>query len=79
LRKKLAEKPSLEMRQRIQQVLSKLEPSASAERLRALRAIQVLEYAGTAEAKEHLRTLAKGIPDARLTCEAKAALDRLAK
>lgn len=79
LRKKLAEKPSLEMRQRIQQVLSKLEPSASAERLRALRAIQVLEYAGTAEAKEQLRTLAKGVPDARLTREAKAALERLAK
>lgn len=79
LRKKLAEKPSLEMRQRIQQVLSKLEPSASAERMRALRAIQVLEYAGTAEAKEHLRTLAMGLPEARLTREAKAALERLAK
>jgi len=79
LRKKLAEKPSLEMRQRIQQILSKLEPSASAERLRALRAIQVLEYVGTTEAREHLRTLAKGLPEARLTREAKAALERLAK
>jgi RNA polymerase sigma factor (sigma-70 family) len=79
LRKKLVEKPSLEMRQRIQQVLSKLEPAASAERLRALRAIQVLEYIGTPEAREHLRTLAKGVPDARLTREAKAALERLIK
>ena len=79
LRKKLAEKPSLEMRQRIQQILSKLEPSVSAERLRTLRAIQVLEYVGTAEAKENMRALAKGVPDARLTREAKAALERLAK
>ncbi|HTU92920.1 MAG TPA: sigma-70 family RNA polymerase sigma factor [Gemmataceae bacterium] len=79
LRKKLTEKPSLEMRQRIKQVLSKLEPAASAERLRALRAIQVLEYVGTAETREHLRTLAKGVPNARLTQEAKAALKRLAK
>jgi RNA polymerase sigma factor (sigma-70 family) len=79
LRKTMAEKPSLEMRQRIQQVLSKLEPSTSAERMRALRAIQVLEYTGTAEAKKHLRTLAMGLPDARLTREAKAALERWAK
>jgi WD40 repeat protein len=78
LRKKLAEKPSLEMKQRINQVLSKLEPSASGERLRALRAIQVLEYAGTAAAREHLRMLAKGVVEARLTCEAKAVLERLA-
>jgi RNA polymerase sigma factor (sigma-70 family) len=79
LRKKLAEKPSLEMRQRIRQVLSKLEPSSSSERLRALRAIQVLEYTRTAEAREHLQVLAKGIPEARLTREAKEALERLAK
>ena len=77
LRKKLAENLSLEMRQRIMRVLSKLEPSG--EHLRALRSVQVLEYAGTAEAREHLRALAKGIPNARLTREATAALERLAK
>jgi hypothetical protein len=79
LRKKLEEKPSLEMKQRINQVLSKLDPSAPGDRLRALRAIQVLEYMGTAEAKEHLRALAKGVAEARLTREAKAALERLEK
>jgi hypothetical protein len=79
LRKKLADKPSLEVRQRIRQVLSKLEPLADAERLRALRAIQVLEYAATPEAREHLRTLAKGVPGVRLTREATAARERLAK
>lgn len=67
------------MRQRIRDVLSKLEPSASAERLRALRAVQVLEYAGTPEAKKCLEMLARGVPEARLTREAKAALRRLAK
>jgi WD40 repeat protein len=79
LRKKLTEKPALEMKQRINQVLSKLEPAASGDRLRALRAVQVLEYTGTPEAEEHLRALAKGVAEARLTREAKAALDRLAK
>jgi RNA polymerase sigma factor (sigma-70 family) len=78
LRKKMAEKNSLEMQQRIKQVLSKLEPSASAECLRALRSVQILEYVDTMEAREHLRALAKGEPDVRLTREAKASLERLA-
>jgi WD40 repeat protein len=76
LRKKLAEKPSLEVRQRIRQVL---EIPASAEQLRAIRAIQVLEYIGTAEAKECLQNLAQGVPEARVTTQAKEALKRLAK
>jgi RNA polymerase sigma factor (sigma-70 family) len=78
LRKKLADKPSLEVRQRIKHILSKLEPS-SPERLRELRAIQVLEYAGTAEAKECLRTWVKDVAYARLAREAEASLERLAK
>jgi hypothetical protein len=78
LRKKLADKPSLEVCQRIKQILGKLEPS-SPERLRELRAIQVLEYAGTAEAKACLRTWAKDVAYARLAREAEAALERLSK
>lgn len=77
LRKRLTEKPSLEVRQRLKAILDKLDPAADAERLRALRAIQVLEYIGTPEARGHLRTLAKGIPEATLTREAKAALQRM--
>lgn len=77
LRKRLTEKPPLEVRQRIKQILDKLEPTADAEHLRTLRAIQVLEYAGTPEARQHLRALAKGVAEARLTREAKAALLRL--
>jgi hypothetical protein len=47
--------------------------------LRAVRAIHVLELAGTAEAKEVLRTLAGGAPEAPVTQEARASLERLAK
>ena len=47
-------------------------------RLRDLRALQVLELAGGADARRALATLAQGALDARLTREAKAALERLA-
>ena len=69
----------LEVRQRIKQVLDKLGPLASADRMRALRAVQVLEYTNTPEARACLQALAKGMPQAQLTCQAKAALERLAK
>jgi WD40 repeat protein len=79
LRRALANRPSLEMRRRIEDVLSKLEPTPpSSETLRMLRAIEVLEYVGTPAARRCLETLAKGAPDARQTRDAKAALQRLA-
>jgi hypothetical protein len=46
--------------------------------LRALRAVEVLERIGTDEARAVLASLAGGDPEARLTGEAKASLDRLA-
>ena len=79
LRQELARKPALEVRQRIERLLAELEPAASPERLRALRAVQVLEYAGTAEAEQVLQTLARGAPEALLTRQARAALKRLIK
>jgi WD40 repeat protein len=48
-------------------------------RLRTLRALEVLERAGTAEAKRVLERLAQGAGEARLTLEAKAARQRLAR
>ncbi len=53
-------------------------PSAP-ERLRAVRAVEVLERLGTPEARRLLRELADGIPDAQQTREARAALDRLTR
>jgi hypothetical protein len=79
LRKALAGQPSPELRQRIQQLLEQLETAPSAERLQALRAVEVLEIVGTPEARRLLEALASGAPEARLTQEAKASLERLTK
>jgi RNA polymerase sigma factor (sigma-70 family) len=68
---------SLEMRSRLEQLLRRLE--LSPEWMRYLRALQVLEYSATPEARQVLQGLAEGAPGSRLTREAKAALARLAK
>jgi RNA polymerase sigma factor (sigma-70 family) len=47
--------------------------------LRGVRAVEVLERVGTAEAQQVLQELAKGAPEARLTQEAKTSLERLAR
>jgi hypothetical protein len=49
------------------------------ERLRAVRAVEALERSASTEARGLLRALAAGVPQARLTREARAALDRLSK
>ena len=49
------------------------------EQLRVLRAIEVLEYAGTPEAREVLEKLAGGGPQALRTRQSRASLDRLAR
>ena len=51
-------------------------PPIAAE-LPALRAISVLERAGTKDARDRLDRLSGGVPDLRLTREAKEALLRL--
>jgi WD40 repeat protein len=80
LRRTLEGKPTLEQRRRIEPLVNKLETAIPAgEALRALRAVRVLEYAGTPEAHRHLRELAGGAEDARLTQQAKAALSRFAR
>jgi WD40 repeat protein len=80
LRKVLAAPPSGEVRRRVEELLEKLtKPAATPEQLGTARAIEVLEQIGTAEAKQLLEALAKGAPEARLTLDAKQALERLAK
>jgi hypothetical protein len=69
---------SLEVRLRVRSLLEKLEGRhLSPERLRQLRSLEVLEYAATREARELLRQLAKGAPEAWLTREAQSVLHRL--
>ena len=78
LRKAAAGNLPLEHKRRIDLLLEKLAAPITVEQRRNLRAVEALEYIGTAEAKTLLTTLAKGAPGARLTRAAQAALDRLA-
>jgi hypothetical protein len=77
LRGRLAGKPTLECRRRCEELLAKLSV-LSGERLRAVRAVEVLEHLGAAEARTLLEKWRRGAPQARLTQEARAALERLA-
>jgi hypothetical protein len=80
LEKALQAHPSAEVRQRVERLLKRLNsPTPSPERLRTLRAVEVLEHIGTREASRLLGKLAGGAPDTALTREAKAAFKRLAK
>ncbi len=79
LGKTLAAGPPLEVRQRIERLLEKMDLLKSPERLRTLRAIEVLEHIGTPAAQEVLLRLAQGAPQAQQTREAKASLARLGK
>jgi hypothetical protein len=79
-RKALAVAPSAEARRRLEELLTQIGRETgqpSGERLRTLRAVEILERAGTAEARDALEALAQGAPGARLTEDAKAALHRL--
>jgi WD40 repeat protein len=84
LRQALKDKPNAEVRKRATALLEKIETVREEERkgrahpaVRMLRAVEVLERAGTPEAAKVLGELADGDPTARLTTEAQAALQRL--
>jgi hypothetical protein len=80
LRRALADRPALETRRRLEDLLEKLEgPVTTAEVLRPLRTVEVLEQIGTPAAQAVLTRLAQGGPGARRTEQAKASLERLAK
>jgi WD40 repeat protein len=70
---------SAEARRQVEVLLEKLPLTGSAARLRAFRAVEVLEVIDTPAARRLLERLAGGAPEARLTREAHAALDRLAR
>jgi hypothetical protein len=75
--------PSLEVRRRMERILEKIKTEQgsgpSPEVLRASRALLVLERFGTPEAKQLLEKFAAGMPEAQLTLDARAALERLNK
>jgi hypothetical protein len=75
LEKALARKNALETRQRLEKLHGKLTAVAlTGERLRSIRAIEVLERIGNAEARRLLQVLADGAPGALVTTQARAAL-----
>jgi hypothetical protein len=76
--RKLQQNPSLEVRQRLETLLEKVDGRPmTAEELRGVRAILALETIGTTDARAVLDVLAKGGPGAILTEQAKAALGRV--
>ncbi|HEX5271655.1 MAG TPA: PQQ-binding-like beta-propeller repeat protein, partial [Gemmataceae bacterium] len=80
LRKALAGRPSEEVRRRAELLLERWgDPAPRGEALRAVRAVEALEQAGTDEARDLMRRLADGADGAHLTRAAKAALRRLTR
>jgi WD40 repeat protein len=78
LDKALTGSPPLETRKRLEDLRKQLASvNLAGERLRAYRAVEVLERIGTTEARQALETLAAGAPGATLTTAAQAALRRL--
>src|SRR5205807_8349444 len=81
LRKALAGAPSAELKRRGKHLLDRIaeqeQAPLSAETVRLQRALEVLEDVGSDEAKRVLEGIAAGDPNARLTQEARSALDRL--
>jgi hypothetical protein len=78
MRQALNRKPTAEMRVRLEALLKPLRGLPPRETMRAIRAIQVLEWIGSPDAGQILEQLAHGRPEARRTQEAKATLERLA-
>ena len=80
LRAALAAKPPLEAQRRMREMVAKLRPAVlPSEVLRGVRGVQVLETIANAGARKVLAVLAGGAAGARLTQEAQASLERLAR
>ena len=78
LQKASASPLSLESKQRVDQLLVKLDQNKlSPHHLQQLRALEALEHIGSSQARDFLNELAQGAQAARVTREAQACLDRL--
>jgi hypothetical protein len=80
LRRALTNDPPVDLGQRVRRLLDKVSgiPHLPGQR-RELRAVELLELMGSSEARQVLATLAGGAPGARLTQEARHAVQRLAQ
>jgi DNA-binding beta-propeller fold protein YncE len=80
MRKALAQKPSLEARRRLKELLERLKVrELPTDVLRDLRALEVLERLDARDAEPLLEALARGAPEDRRTQEAQATLRRLSR
>ena len=79
LQEVLKQSPSTELRHRAEKLIEEISapPLPGGGDVRSARALEVLENVNTPEARGLLRSLADGRPDAGLTREAKAVLERL--
>jgi hypothetical protein len=78
LEKALGGQINLETQRRLEQLHAKLTTAPlGGSRLQMVRAIEVLERIGSAEARQLLGTLANGAPGALATTQSRAALARL--
>jgi RNA polymerase sigma factor (sigma-70 family) len=77
LRKAMASNPPPESRRRLGELIELQMGRTPPERLREMRAVEVLEHCGTPEARALLKELAGGASEASLSWEAAAALRRL--
>ena len=80
LRRALENKPSLEVRRRIEQLLEEMPDGPDKVRAdpREVRAVELLEDIGSGEARRVLQALADGLEESELSQEARASLGRLA-
>lgn len=78
LRKTIEQPPSLEAQNRAERLLRKMS-ELNAEGRQVLRAVEVLENVATPEAVKLLQRLESGAPEARLTMEAREALERMSR
>lgn len=75
LKRSLGASKSTEQTKRISSLLQKI--SNAPEPLQALRAMQVLEAIATPDAEQIIRELAQGLPESRVTQEARATIQRM--
>ena len=79
IRKEMKGNPTLETRRRLEQILNTIPDIPGPDTVRTIRAIMVLERIGSLESQSVLETLARGVPGARETEEARASLERLTR